>query len=148
LIKVERISNQERLEMAFMIREKVFVEEQQVSKEEEYDEFEESSTHFLAFNEKGVPAGTARWRFTHKGIKLERFAVLRENRGSGVGMALVASVLEDVASHPESEGKKIYLHAQLTAVPLYAKFGFEKKGEQFEECNIWHYHMEKKSTAV
>lgn len=148
MIKVVKITDQESLDKAFAIREKVFVEEQQVSKEEEYDEFEETSTHFLAFNEAGKPAGTARWRFTDKGVKLERFAVLKESRGTGVGNALVAAVLEDVASRSESEGKKIYLHAQLTAVPLYAKFGFEKKGEQFEECNIWHYQMEKKSTAV
>ncbi len=147
MIKVEKISDQQSLEKAFYIREKVFVEEQQVSKEEEYDEFEESATHFLAYNAKGEPAGTARWRFTDKGVKLERFAVRKESRGTGVGMALVARVLEDVAAHPQADGKKIYLHAQLTAVPLYAKFGFETKGEQFEECNIWHYQMEKKSTA-
>lgn len=148
MIEVVKIADQESLRKAFAIREKVFVEEQQVSKEEEYDEFEERATHFLALNEKGEPAGTARWRFTDKGVKLERFAVLKESRGTGVGTALVAAVLEDVAAHEQSEGKKIYLHAQLTAVPLYAKFGFEKKGEQFEECNIWHYQMEKSSTAV
>lgn len=148
MIKVEKITNSESLQQAFAIREKVFVEEQQVSKEEEYDEFEKTATHFLAFTKAGLPAGTARWRFTDKGIKLERFAVLEENRGTGVGSALVAAVLEDVMAHPESAGKDIYLHAQLTAVPLYAKFGFQAKGEQFEECNIWHYHMERKSTAV
>lgn len=147
-MEVVKITDQESLNKAFAIREKVFVEEQQVSREEEYDEFEKSSAHFLALNEQGEPAGTARWRFTDKGIKLERFAVLKESRGTGVGTALVAAVLEDVEAHPHTEGKKVYLHAQLTAVPLYAKFGFEKKGEQFEECNIWHYQMEKKSTAL
>lgn len=142
-MKVEKITSQQELDKAFAIREKVFVEEQQVSKEEEYDEFEESAVHFLAYNREGKPGGTARWRFTDKGVKLERFAVLKENRGSGIGTALVAKVLEDVESKPETAGKTIYLHAQLTAVPLYEKFGFRKKGDQFDECGIMHYKMVK-----
>lgn len=143
-MQVRKITDEQMLNEAFAIREKVFVEEQRVPKEEEYDEFEQSSVHFLAVNEQGRACGTARWRFTDKGIKLERFAVLEDCRNAGVGSALMAAVLEDVNNHPDSAGKKIYLHGQLTAVPLYEKFGFEKKGEQFEECDILHYLMVKK----
>lgn len=143
-MKVVKTESPEQLEQVFKIRQKVFVEEQQVSPEEEYDEFEKSAAHFLAFNSQGKPCGTARWRFTDKGIKLERFAVLKEDRGTGAGSALVKKVLEDVNGHPDAKGKKIYLHAQLTAVPLYLKFGFSKEGEEFEECNIRHYKMIKK----
>jgi len=125
---------------AFKIRQKVFVEEQELAAAEEYDEFEETSTHFLAL-EDGFPLGTARWRFTEKGIKLERFAVLAEARGKGVGQSLVKSVLEDISKHPDSLGKLKYLHAQLSAMGLYSKFGFVPKGEMFEECNIKHYKM-------
>lgn len=138
---VEKVTDKEALEEVFKIRELVFVIEQEVDPAEEYDEFEETSTHFLARLE-GKPAGTARWRFTKNGVKMERFAVLKEARGKGVGQALVAAVLEDVKSRPESEGKTKYLHAQLTAMPLYAKFGFQKVGEMFEECNIQHFKME------
>lgn len=138
---VEKVTDKEALEEVFKIRELVFVIEQEVDPAEEYDEFEETSTHFLARLE-GKPAGTARWRFTKNGVKMERFAVLKEARGKGVGQALVAAVLEDVKSLPEAEGKTKYLHAQLTAVPLYAKFGFQKVGEMFEECNIQHFKME------
>lgn len=141
---VIKIEKQEDLEQAFKIRQKVFVEEQQVSPEEEYDEFEKTASHFLAFNSRGKACGTARWRFTDKGVKLERFAVLKEERGAGAGSALVKKVLEDVGMHPDAKGKKIYLHAQLAAVRLYEKSGFEKEGEQFEECNIRHYKMTKK----
>lgn len=141
---VIKIEKQEDLEQAFKIRQKVFVVEQQVSPEEEYDEYEKTASHFLAFNSQGKPCGTARWRFTDKGVKLERFAVLKEERGSGAGSALVKKVLEDVSVHPEAKGKKIYLHAQLPAVRLYEKSGFEKEGEEFEECNIRHYKMTKK----
>lgn len=143
-MKVLKIDEQHQLEQAFKIRQKVFVEEQKVSKEEEYDEFEDTATHFLAFNDQNKAYGTARWRFTEKGIKLERFAVLKEERGGGTGSALVKKVLEDIALHPNSNGKLIYLHAQLTAVPLYEKFGFRKEGDIFEECAIQHYKMTKK----
>lgn len=138
---VTKVLNKEDLETIFKIREEVFVIEQEVAPEEEYDEYEDTSIHFLARVDRN-PAGTARWRFTDKGIKLERFAVLKKERGKGVGQALVKSVLEDIALHPEAKGKKLYLHAQLTAIPLYAKFGFKQVGDMFEECNILHYKME------
>lgn len=138
---VEKITNKESFDQAFKIRELVFVIEQGVDPAAEYDEFEKESRHFLAKID-GKPVGTARWRFTKNGVKLERFAVLEEARGKGVGQALVAAVLEDLKSTPEAAGKTKYLHAQLTAMPLYSKFGFEKKGDLFEECKIQHYKME------
>jgi len=141
-IKVEKVRTKEQLNTIFKIRKDVFVIEQEVDPAEEYDEFEDSSTHFLACVED-FPAGTARWRFTKNGIKLERFAVLKNMRGKGVGQALVQAVLSDIAKTQESTGKLLYMHAQLPAIPLYAKFGFEKVGEMFEECNIKHYQMEK-----
>lgn len=141
-IEVEKAKTKEQLDTIFKIREVVFVFEQEVDPAVEYDEFEESSTHFLA-NVEGIPAGTARWRFTKNGIKLERFAVLKNMRGKGVGQALVQAVLDDIENSEESKDKLLYMHAQLAAIPLYAKFGFEKIGEMFEECNIKHYQMEK-----
>ncbi len=138
---VEKITTEEGLQAAFQIREFVFVVEQEVDAEEEYDEFETTSIHFLAVLE-GAPVGTARWRFTSNGVKMERFAVLKEARGQGVGQALVAAVLKDIEMHPDGKGKKRYLHAQIHAMPLYAKFGFQQVGEQFEECAILHYKME------
>lgn len=130
------------LSKAFKVREEVFIVEQKVQKEEEFDEFEMESTHFVALEPDGDPIGAARWRKTSIGIKLERFAVVKTSRGRGVGAALVAAVIEDILSK-EGENQLMYLHAQLEAVPLYEKFGFKKKGDLFEECNIWHYTMER-----
>ena len=138
---VNKITSKEGLQDAFEIRELVFVVEQEVDAAEEYDEFEDSSVHFLATLD-GVPVGTARWRFTANGVKMERFAVLKEARGQGVGQALVAAVLSDIELNPDAKGKKRYLHAQIHAMPLYAKFGFQAVGDQFEECDILHYKME------
>lgn len=128
------------LEEIFRIRELVFVIEQEVDAAEEYDEFEQTATHFKALFD-GKPVGTARWRFTDKGIKMERFAVLKPYRGKGVGQALVAAVLNDIQNNPDSRDKICYLHAQVTAMGLYEKFGFKKDGDLFMECNISHYKM-------
>lgn len=134
-IKVERVGNEDDLQQVFAIRRKVFVDEQNCPPELEW-EFEDESVHFLAkFN--GVPAGACRWRKTEKGYKLERFAVLKEFRKMGLGQVLVSTVLKDLPKTTEY----VYLHAQLDAMPLYAKFGFKKAGEQFEEAGIQHFKM-------
>jgi len=140
ILQVEKITDQEDLNFAFEIRRKVFVTEQNVDPIQEYDEFEKTSFHFLAKLDN-VPVGTARWRFTANGIKLERFAVLQEARANGVGQSLVEAVLNDINQHSGSQSQLIYLHSQLSAVSLYLKFGFQKVGEIFEECNILHFKM-------
>lgn len=140
MILVKLITEPDQLKKAFQIREIVFVQEQGVPAEEEYDAYENSSRHFLAFAD-GEPCGTARWRYTDKGIKLERFAVLQACRSRKVGSALVKTVLDDIKSQKPAKGKMLYLHAQLTAMPLYSKFGFKPIGDMFEECNIKHYKM-------
>lgn len=135
-----KISDQRDLESAFRIRTIVFVEEQKVPWSEEIDEFEATSNHYIAYAREGEACGTARWRYTPKGIKLERFAVLKQFRKNGVGTALVKAVLADVEKQADSQ-PAIYLHAQLEAVPLYIKFGFIKSGDIFEECGIRHIEM-------
>lgn len=135
LITSENVQDQ-----AYAIREEVFVDEQQVSHEDEYDQYEKESHHFIALD-GAYPCGTARWRTTNEGIKLERFAVRKSYRGKGVGSLLVETVLQHIAGLPETAGKKIYLNAQLPALPLYAKFGFKPEGNRFMECNIEHQKM-------
>ena len=134
-IEVKRVSNKEELEHVFAIRREVFVDEQNCPPELEW-EYEEESVHFLG-TVNGEPAGASRWRKTDKGYKLERFAVLKEFRGIGMGQALVGTVLKDLPQ----DASYVYLHAQLDAMPLYAKFGFKKAGDQFEEAGIQHFKM-------
>lgn len=127
------------MEEALKIRQKVFVEEQQVPAEIEYDEFEENATHVLArIGEKAV--GTARWRTTENGTKLERFAVSASARGKGVGRALVEFIL-----HQIEDRTSIYLNSQLSAEEFYSKSGFVSEGEIFYEANIPHRKMVYKS---
>ncbi len=131
-----KTEDKEKASIAFEIRQRVFVEEQKVSREEEYDEYEDESMHYMLLVEK-QPAGTARWRFTNKGIKLERFAVLPQYRNVGAGSSLVNAVLTDVIPHQ----KMIYLHAQVAAMNLYKRAGFVEEGDLFYEANIAHYKM-------
>ncbi|HTD99492.1 MAG TPA: GNAT family N-acetyltransferase [Mucilaginibacter sp.] len=137
-IQVNKVNDPADLEKVFAIRREVFVGEQNCPPELEW-EHEEESNHFLVTVD-GVPAGASRWRKTDKGYKLERFAVLKDFRGNGVGQALVQGVLNDLPADAEY----IYLHAQVDAVTLYERFGFVKIGPEFEEAGIRHYKMEKK----
>jgi len=134
-IDVQKVTEQSDLDKVFAIRREVFVDEQNCPPELEW-EYEEESNHFLATVD-GIPAGASRWRKTDKGYKLERFAVLNNFRGKGVGQALVQAVLANLPA----EASYVYLHAQLQAVTLYEKFNFEKTGPEFEEAGIRHYKM-------
>jgi len=122
-------------ETAREIRHKVFVEEQKVSEEEEF-EFEEECVHFLIYHKRKA-LGTARHRITEKGIKLERFALLKEARGKGLGRDLLRFVLTDARAYQ----KPIYLHAQTAVVDFYKQQGFVIDGAKFMEANIEHYPM-------
>ncbi|TVT37369.1 GNAT family N-acetyltransferase [Hymenobacter setariae] len=136
-----KVSDLRDLDAAFTIREKVFVQGQGVPADDEYDQHDRQATtrHYLV-RVDGQPAGAARWRPTDKGVKLERFAVLDEFRNQGVGTALVQAVLADVRAEAP-DAAQVYLHAQLRAIPLYERTGFQKVGEMFEECDIQHYKM-------
>ena len=117
------------------IRETVFIVEQKVPAEIEYDEYESSSRHLLATLD-GVAAGTARWRCTDQGVKLERFAVLQQYRKHGVGRALLEYMLAELGSQDT-----IYLNSQESALGFYARSGFVAEGERFWEADIPHFRM-------
>lgn len=134
---VQKATTENELEKVFAIRKIVFVDEQGCPPELEWEN-EDVSHHFLALSDH-QPCGACRWRKTDKGYKLERFAVLKEFRGKGVGRALIATALDDLPT----EANYIYLNAQLDAMSLYAKFGFVAEGEQFEEAGMQHFKMVK-----
>jgi len=138
MVSVNKIKDPTDLKKAFAIREKVFVDEQKVPADAEYDAHEDTAHHYLA-QYAGVPCGAARWRKTPYGIKLERFAVLPSYRNQAVGSEILKQVLQDIkAAYPDEQ---IYLHAQVPAMPFYARQGFAPIGEKFSECDIEHYKM-------
>lgn len=135
MTEVKHVNDPESLAIVHEIRRIVFVIEQACPPELEY-EYEEESHHFLATVDR-VPAGVCRWRQTENGYKLERFAVLKEYRGKGVGAALLKTVIDDLPS----DANLIYLHAQLTAKDFYLKYGFVPMGDNFWEAGIEHVKM-------
>lgn len=135
MIKVVKVSEEADLEKVFDIRRVVFVEEQNCPPELEWEN-EDISIHFLAKYDNKA-AGACRWRKTEKGYKLERFAVLQEFRGKGIASEMIKNVLQDLPS----DANYIYLHAQVSAMPLYQKMGFIAEGPQFEEAGIQHFKM-------
>ena len=134
-IVVRKAVSEDDLRQVFAIRRKVFVDEQHCPPQLEYSN-EDVSTHFLAFFE-GKPAGAARWRKTDNGYKLERFAVLQEYRGKGIGGKLLEVILSDLPR----DASFIYLNAQLSAASFYQQFGFKPVGGVFEEAGIMHRQM-------
>lgn len=129
-------SNKDLSKISHKIRDKVFVEEQHVDPSIEYDQFESESYHYLVYLEQ-KPVATARWRKTTKGIKLERFAVLKEYRNKKLGRQLLDEVLKDVIP----QKKPIYLHAQVQVVDFYKQYGFKISGNLFYEADIAHFLM-------
>jgi len=137
-IIVKKVTEQADLDKTNAIRYEVFVIEQNCPPHLEVEHNDES-VHFLATVD-GEPAGACRWRKTENGYKLERFAVLKNFRGYGLGQEMVKAVLADL---PADAGH-IYLNSQTHAVSFYKKLGFETSGPEFEEAGIKHYKMVKK----
>jgi predicted GNAT family N-acyltransferase len=121
------------------IRDKVFVEEQRVPPELEWDGLDEGSYHVLAYAPDGAPIGTG--RILQDG-RIGRLAVLSEWRGKGVGRALLELLLV-VANKMGNE--VVELHAQTQVIGFYRKRGFTRHGKEFIEAGIPHIAMKRKT---
>ena len=116
------------------IRRRVFIEEQRVPEEEEWDGRDHDCLHFLACH-GDRPVGTARLLADgHIG----RVAVLARARGSGVGLQLMRAVIE-AARRNGHQG--VVLDAQTHALAFYEKLGFQAYGEEFLDAGIPHRSM-------
>ena len=125
----------EALPLARPVREKVFIDEQRVPLDLEWDEWDERCDHAVACDPHGHAIGTA--RLSPDG-KLGRMAVLREWRGLGVGAALLKALLGRAR---ERSMARVTLHAQTRAVGFYRRFGFSERGGEFFEAGIPHREM-------
>ena len=134
-IKVHLATTKQELQHIREIRKKVFIMEQNVPKDVEIDQYEDTSNHIIALIDDRF-IGTARWRKTENGIKLERFAVLKEKRGLGIGKELVRFILKQIKKE-----SVIYLHAQDHVISFYKKLGFYSVGDHFYEGEISHQKM-------
>ncbi|RDB44088.1 GNAT family N-acetyltransferase [Halomonas sp. DQ26W] len=121
-------------EVASEIRRVVFIEEQQVPLEEEWDGRDGDCRHFLALRHD-IPLGTA--RLLPDG-HIGRVAVLSEARGLGIGVALMEAAI-DTARHL-GHGQ-VELAAQTHALDFYERLGFTAYGDEFMDAGIPHRNM-------
>ena len=119
------------------IREQVFIQEQKVTPELEWDGMDEKAIHFLAFkNEKAI--GCARALVIEYCMQLGRIAVLKEYRGEGIGSALIEKAMTTAKLNQLSA---IYISAQCQAIDFYKKFGFEITSDIYLDAEIPHRDM-------
>lgn len=139
-IQLRLVQWQDELPSLRAIREAVFVREQRVPVELEWDAFDADSVHVLASTSQGEAVGTA--RLLPDG-RIGRMAVVRARRGNGIGSAMLHCLLEHARRNDMMEVK---LHAQVSARDFYTKFGFQVVGEEFMEAGIAHVEMRLKLT--
>ena len=121
------------------IRSTVFIREQSVPPDIEWDGRDGECLHVLAEASNRDAIGTGR---LHRSGKIGRMAVLRSWRGQGVGSALLTRLLEEAYQRRIDE---VFLHAQSYALDFYQRAGFEVEGEEFMEAGIPHRLMRRQT---
>ncbi|PFZ65991.1 GNAT family N-acetyltransferase [Bacillus wiedmannii] len=130
------------LETAFHIRKEVFVKEQSVPLEDEFDTFDkigEKCKHILVYY-NDFPVGTGRIRFVDGAGKLERICILKDYRKYGLGKVIIKA-LEEIAR--DKEATKVKLHGQTQAEGFYKKLDYQTSSNVFMEDGIPHILMTK-----
>lgn len=138
-MKVEVAKTENQIQEVFNIRKTVFVEEQKVPLEEEIDEFENESTHFVLYDQT-VAVGAGRFRILDGIGKVERICVLESVRGKGAGREIMLAIEEHAKQQPLSQLK---LNAQTYAIPFYEGLGYKVTSDEFLDARIPHKTMKK-----
>jgi predicted GNAT family N-acyltransferase len=117
------------------IREAVFIREQGIAAELEWDGLDEGCRHALALSHQGNAIGCARM-FANGHIG--RIAVLPQWRKKKVGTAIIEALLDYARTH---DYKQVDVDAQTYAMPFYHSFEFVKQGKEFMEAGLPHIKM-------
>ena len=133
-------ANDTELKEAFGVRKRVFVEEQGISEDLEFDNRDREALHVIVTDAERV-IGTARVIFlTANQAKLERMAVLRPFRRRGIGSRIISFLNEELKNR---QVEQVVLHARYAVVAFYKSCGFEELGLPFVEAGINHIKMQK-----
>jgi predicted GNAT family N-acyltransferase len=117
------------------LRVEVFVVEQGVPVELEWDEADEVSTHTVAYDQSGQAVATG--RLLPDG-HIGRMAVRKSARGQGIGTQVLSALLHEAK---RQQFQELVLHAQTHAIEFYARHGFQIEGDEFLEAGIPHRRM-------
>lgn len=138
-MEVRIVETEQELADAFDVRRTVFVDEQNVPEEEEIDQHESEAVHFVLYSE-GKAAGAGRFRVLDGIGKVERICVIKENRKTGSGIA----VMNKIEEYAKTQGiTTLKLNAQTHAIPFYSRLGYETVSEEFLDAGIPHKTMKK-----
>ncbi|MFV5491708.1 GNAT family N-acetyltransferase [Acinetobacter sp. ASP199] len=119
---------------ARLIRGAVFIQEQHIAPEDEWDAEDEVSTHFVAYLHD-QPVATARLLTSNS---IGRVAVLKSARGHKIGQQLMQAVID----YARTEGRQfVKLSSQVHAIGFYQVLGFRLQGEEYLDCGIPHIDM-------
>ncbi|MGI2326763.1 GNAT family N-acetyltransferase [Planococcus sp. YIM B11945] len=145
-MRTQKITTEEDLKKAFAIRKEVFVNEQGVPAEDEFDQFDvlnKGCEHVLVYSDNQA-VGTGRIRFVDKVGKLERICILEPFRKFGLGKSVILA-LEEIAE--EHCAKQVKLHGQIQAEGFYQKLSYHTASAVFLEDGIPHILMMKDLVA-
>jgi len=121
------------------IRTEVFVGEQKIPPELEWDDADQDAVHAVAFNRFGLALATGRLLQHAVGVgRIGRMAVRQGVRGSGVGRDVLNALMTSAAERGDSQ---VILHAQTSAQAFYSRNGFAAHGPVFDEAGIEHIEM-------
>ncbi len=124
------------------LRQTVFIDEQGVREIDEWDELDDQAVHLLAIVH-GQPVGTARLLTQGETGKIGRICVVKDQRGTGLGAALVQHAIDRLVATPGIT--RLMLGAQEHAIGFYQKLGFTAYGPTYDDAGIPHRDMERPS---
>jgi predicted GNAT family N-acyltransferase len=131
------VETDQELQDAYSVRKKVFIDEQNVPKELEMDEFDQNAIHFVGYK-NDQPIAASRLRFVDDYGKLERICVLKEFRGNQYGKQIIQR-MEQVIK--KQEMLKAKLNAQTHAEGFYQSLGYQTVSGEFMDAGIPHVTM-------
>ncbi|CUH64679.1 putative N-acetyltransferase YjcF [Thalassovita gelatinovora] len=122
------------------LRRAVFIDEQGIAEADEWDDLDQEAVHLLASIE-GVPVGTARLLTDGTVGKIGRVCVVKSQRGTGLGAALVQAGIDHLSRNATLTTAR--LGAQEYAIGFYKKLGFAVCGPVYDDAGIPHRDMER-----
>lgn len=131
------IPGTEDLTEPFAVRREVFIEEQQIPEQDEYDEFETSALHLIVYVDEQT-AATGRIWHDGKNFRIGRLAVLKPFRGQKIGDLALRLLLYKAFS---TGAQTVEISAQTYIMPLYRKFGFKEYGGEYLDGGLPHMAM-------
>ena len=137
MTSIKIINPGEDISEAMKIRLPVFVEEQNIPKENELDKNDKISYHAVLY-ENNIPVACGRLYYTDNIAHIGRVAVLKEHRRKGYATAVCKKLIDIAISRNFND---ITLDAQKYVVGLYEKLGFKVVGDEFLDENIPHFKM-------